>query len=155
NIHQPSRLISHFFFMYAGALLSVIFGDEPGRANLLGLWRAFRQLPRSLRSRWRARTLATLDDAEAFRRPMSGYFRDRFLPFESEPEKLRVLFVSPYPICPPVHGGGVFMYQTLRELARLAEVHVISLLDYDYERKANEELKNFCASAEFLVRIEG
>jgi GT2 family glycosyltransferase/glycosyltransferase involved in cell wall biosynthesis len=155
NIHQPSRLVSHFFFMYAGALLSVVFGDEPGRANLLGLWRAFRQLPRSLRSRWSARCLATLDDAEAFRRPMAGYFRDRFLPFESEPGKLRVLFVSPYPICPPVHGGGVFMYQTLRELARLAEVHVISLLDYDYERKANEELKNFCASAEFLVRIEG
>ena len=40
-----------------------------------------------------------------------------------------MLFVSPYPICPPVHGGGVFMYQTLRELAKLAEVHVVELLD--------------------------
>jgi hypothetical protein len=31
--------------------------------------------------------------------------------------RLHVLFVSPYPICPPVHGGGVFMYQTVHELA--------------------------------------
>ena len=52
---------------------------------------------------------------------------------EAAPPRLRVLFVSPYPICPPVHGGGVFMYQTLRELARLAEVHVVELLDYAWQ----------------------
>ena len=45
-------------------------------------------------------------------------------------DRLRVLFVSPYPICPPVHGGAVFMYQTVRELARLCELHLIILLDY-------------------------
>ena len=48
-----------------------------------------------------------------------------------------MLFVSPYPICPPVHGGGVFMYQTLRELAKLAEVHVVELLDWP-EQDAGE-----------------
>jgi GT2 family glycosyltransferase len=45
NIHEWPRLCSHFFFAYAGALLSVIFGDEPGRPNLPALWRAFAQLP--------------------------------------------------------------------------------------------------------------
>ena len=30
------------------------------------------------RSRWRARGLAVVDDTEAFRRPLGGYFRDRF-----------------------------------------------------------------------------
>ena len=62
------------------------------------------------------------------------------------PERLRVLFVSPYPICPPVHGGGVFMYQTLREMAKLAEVHVMELLDWPWQETANQELRAFCAS---------
>jgi len=70
-------------------------------------------------------------------------------------EPLRVLFVSPYPICPPVHGGGVFMYQTLREMAKLAEVHVVELLDYAHQEKDNLELREFCASAEWLVRPSG
>ena len=47
NIHEWPRLTSHFFFSYAGAILSVMFGDVPMRANLATLWRAFRQLPRA------------------------------------------------------------------------------------------------------------
>ena len=74
---------------------------------------------------------------------------------EAAPARLRVLFVSPYPICPPVHGGGVFMYQTLREMAKLAEVHVVELLDYAWQASENEELRRFCASAEWLVRPGG
>jgi O-antigen biosynthesis protein len=153
NIHDWRRLAAHFFFSYGGALLSVASGDAPGRANLDGWWRAFRQLPGAIASRWRARGLAVVDDAEAFRRPLGGYFRDRF--WEEPPascQTLRVLFVSPYPICPPVHGGGVFMYQTLRELARLLTVHVVALLDEPSQAAAQEELRTFCASAEFLVR---
>ena len=155
NIHAWDRLIPHLFFTYAGALLSLFFGDEPGRANLAGLWTAFCSLPRALGSRRRARSLAVVDDAEAFRRPLGGYFRDRFDSFQSEPERLSVLFVSPYPICPPTHGGGLFMYQTLRELARLADVHVIMLLDRADQLPANRQLDDFVASTEFLVRMEG
>ena len=66
-----------------------------------------------------------------------------------------MLFVSPYPICPPVHGGGVFMYQTLREMVKLAEVHVVELLDWPSQEADNEELRTFCASAEWLVRPSG
>jgi GT2 family glycosyltransferase len=153
NIHDWRRLAAHFLFSYGGALLSVASGDVPGRANLQGWWRAFRQLPGAVASRWRARSLAVVDDTEAFRRPLGGYFRDRFA--EDRPEAcptLGVLFVSPYPICPPIHGGGVFMYQTLRELAQLATVHVIAMLDEPSQAPAQEELRRFCASAEFLVR---
>ena len=101
------------------------------------MWRAFRQLPQAVRSRRRARALATISDTEAFRRPLGGYFRDRFQALDRAPERLRVLFVSPYPICPPVHGGGVFMYQTLREMAKLTEVHVVELLDWpDSDRRS-------------------
>ena len=155
NIHEWRRLGSHFFFAWAGALVSVVFGDEPGRPNLGALGRAFVHLPGAVRSRWRARSLARIDDTEAFRRPLGGYFRDRFDPMPAAPGRPQVLFVSPYPICPPVHGGGVFMYQALRELARLTEVHVVELLDFDWQVPVNEELREFCASAEWIVRPSG
>ncbi|MBZ5583680.1 MAG: glycosyltransferase [Acidobacteriia bacterium] len=155
NIHEWPRLGSHFFFAWAGAALAVVFGDVPLRPNLSALWRAFGSLPGAARSRWRARSLARVDDTEAFRRPMPGWFRDRFAAMEPAPARLRVLFVSPYPICPPVHGGGVFMYQALRELSRLAETHVVELLDWGWQEKENQELREFCASAEWTVRPAG
>jgi O-antigen biosynthesis protein len=155
NIHEWPRLISHFFFSWAGSVLSVIFGEIPGRPTPYSLWRAFLQLPQAMNSRWRARSLARIDDTEAFRRPLGGYFRDRFAPMERAPERVRVLFVSPYPICPPTHGGGVFMYQTLREMAKLAEVHVALMLDWPGQEEANGELRTFCASAEWIVRPTG
>ncbi|HVN06752.1 MAG TPA: glycosyltransferase [Bryobacteraceae bacterium] len=150
NMHDWRRLAAHFFFSYGGALLSLASGDAPGRANLDGWWRAFRQIPGAVRSRRRARRLAVVDDTEAFRRPLGGYFWDRF--GRASEDALRVLFVSPYPICPPVHGGGVFMYQTLGELAKRCEVHVVAMLDQPSQVAAQEELRDFCASAEFLVR---
>ncbi|HEV2687768.1 MAG TPA: glycosyltransferase family 2 protein, partial [Bryobacteraceae bacterium] len=70
NIHEWPRLGSHFLFTFAGALMSLIFGDSPERASLPGLWRAFLQLPGALRSRSRARGLAVWSDTEAFRRPL-------------------------------------------------------------------------------------
>jgi len=155
NIHEWPRLWSHFFFTFAGAVLSVFFGDSPERANLWGLWKAFLQLPGALRSRSRAKTLATINDTEAFRRPLGGYFRDRFATPDPQPEKLSVLFVSPYPICPPVHGGGVFMYQTARELIPLCSLHLVIMLDHDWEQWDHAELEQQAASAEYMVRLEG
>ncbi|HUB80382.1 MAG TPA: glycosyltransferase [Bryobacteraceae bacterium] len=155
NIHEWPRLASNFFFAWAGSLLSVIFGEIPGRPTPYSLWRAFVQLPQAMRSRWRARSLAQIDDTEAFRRPLGGYYRDRFARMERAPERLRVLFVSPYPIYPPTHGGGVFMYGTLRAMTGLAEVHVVEMLDWPWQDEANAELRTFCASAEWIVRPNG
>ena len=136
NIHGWRRLAAHFAF-------------SAGRGH--GVLRAFRQLPAALRSRWRARSLSAVSDCEAFRRSKPDWFHDRFSRFENA--RMRVLFVSPYSVYPPTHGGGVFMYNTIRELSRHCEVHAIILLDYAYERAANEEeLAKFCASAEFIVR---
>ena len=47
------------------------------------------------------------------------------------------------------------MYQTLWHLAGRAEVHVVALLDHPDQIPANEALGEFCASTEFLVRLEG
>lgn len=154
NIHDWRKLGGHFFYALADGAVSLLLGESPERATLGGLWRAFGRLPRAAVSRWRARSEAMLDDDEAFRRPQAGYFYDRFLAPRHE-ERLRVLFVSPYPICPPVHGGGVFMLATLRALARHAEVHLIALLDEEGQREAHEPLRSYCASMEFLVRVNG
>jgi GT2 family glycosyltransferase/glycosyltransferase involved in cell wall biosynthesis len=155
NIHEWRKLTQHFPFAWAGAILSVLFGDVQGRPNPVSLWRAFLRLPRAVGARWRARTLSRISDTEAFRRPLGGYFRDRFAPMEAAPGRLSVLFASPYPILPPVHGGGVFMYQTLLEMAKLADVHVVELLDWPWQEKDNQELRRICASAEWLVRPSG
>jgi O-antigen biosynthesis protein len=157
NIHDWRRLVPHLFFAWSGAILSLIFGDAPGRPNLAALWGAFGRLAEAAGSRWRALGLARVSDKEAFLRPLGGYYRDRFVQVQlgTEPVPLRVLFVSPYPICPPVHGGGVFMYQTLRELAKLTEVHVVEALDLPEQEKDNQELRAFCASAEWIIRPSG
>jgi GT2 family glycosyltransferase len=154
NIHEWRRLTEHFAFSWSSAFISWLFGDSPERTSFAAIARATFQLPETFVSRAKARHLATISDTEAFRRPLGGHFRDTFSPMRSE-DKLRVLFVSPYPICPPVHGGAVFMYQTVRELARLCELHVIVLLDYAHQRPAHNELDALCASSEYIVRMEG
>ncbi len=159
NIHEWRRLLEHFVFAWAGACLSWLAGDSPERSSFAGIARAALQLPAAMSSRSRALRLAAISDTEALRRPLGGHFRDAFDPPGSETavdaRPLRVLFVSPYPICPPIHGGGVFMYQTAHELARLCELHAIVLLDFAGERPAHDELDRICASTEYLVRPVG
>jgi len=155
NIHEWRKLTSHFFYTWASALLSWWFGDSPERSSFAGIAKAFSQLPAVLSARWRARRLTLISDTEALRRPLGGHFRDVFVPVPAAPDPLRVLFVSPYPLCPPTHGGGVFMYQTVHELARLCELHAIVMLDYPNERTAHEELDHICASTEYFVRLGG
>ncbi|MGD0130506.1 MAG: glycosyltransferase [Bryobacteraceae bacterium] len=155
NIHEWPRLVSHFLFAYSGAVVTVLFGESPERADFAGLWRAFLQLAGAMRSRARARALAVIDDTEAFRRPLGGYFRDRFGALSADDHRLSVLFVSPYPICPPIHGGGVFMYQTALELTRLCKLHLLILLDHPGQREPHQELERQVASVEYLMRMEG
>ncbi len=155
NIHEWRKLAEHFVWSWADAFLSLLAGDSPERPNYRGLFRALLQLPEAMSARWRARSLAAVTDTEAFRRPLGGYFRDRFHKLPFQPERLQVLFVSPYPICPPIHGGGVFMYQTADQLVRMVDLHLIVLLDRESERAAHDELVKRCASAEFIVRMTG
>ena len=141
NIHEWRRLLANFLYCWASALFSWLAGDSPERSSLGGLARAALQLPGAMRSRWRALRLAVVSDTEALRRPRGGHFRDTFGISAPEGDPLRVLFVSPYPICPPIHGGGVFMYQTVLELARLCELHLIVLLESAHERSAHAEAR--------------
>jgi GT2 family glycosyltransferase len=155
NIHSWTAILSHLVNSWIGAVLSVLAGHSMERATLAGQWRALLQAPGALRSRWRARSLAVISDEEAFRRPMGAYHRDRFHSLETDPARLNVLFVSPYPICPPSHGGAVFMSQTVRQLGPLVNLHLVILVDSPHEIPAHTELASITASMEFLVRLEG
>jgi len=155
NIHEWPRLLSHFSFAFAGAWLSVVFGDSFERPNPAALWKAFLQTPGAMRSRRRAQDLAAIDDTEAFLRPMPGYFLDRFHSLPKTVQRPSVLFLSPYPVCPPIHGGGVFIYQTLLELVKHADVHLIILLDEADQEEAHAELTAKCKTAEYIARLEG
>ncbi|MBI3664995.1 MAG: glycosyltransferase [Acidobacteria bacterium] len=152
NIHDWRLVASHFAHLYAGLWLRLLAGDSPERPTPRALLLACRELRRTIRARLRARHLATISDREAFRRPLGGYFADRFAPPASDREKLHVLFLSPYPIRPPIHGGAVFMDQTLRELAARAHVHLLCLLDQEQDLDPNRALEQVCDSVEFLVR---
>jgi GT2 family glycosyltransferase len=153
NIHDWPRLVSSFFSAWGGSIAAGIGGDRPGRTNLSGILRAALQIARAARSRYHARTLASVSDAEAFLRTRGSHYRDRFLPVTScESELLRVLFVSPYPILPTSHGGAVFMHETLRQLPKFCEVHTLVLLDEASQAAANSKLEAYCATVEMMVR---
>jgi GT2 family glycosyltransferase len=155
NVHDSSMLAAHFLSSWMAALLGAIAGPEPQRPTFRGLYGAFLRLPSLLASRYRARSLAVVDDREALLRTQAGYFRDRFLALPSAPERLSVLFVSPYPLCPPVHGGGVFMNQTVRVLGRLVDLHLVVLADTPADIPLHDELRESTASQAFLVRPPG
>ncbi len=152
NTHEWKRLGMHLLRSWADAFFSYLAGPSPERTHLFALWRAFCQLPGAMGSRWRARSLAAVTDTEAYRRPMGGYFHDRFGKHESGAGPLSVVFLSPYPICPPTHGGGVFMYGTTMALAKRCRLHVIAVLDEDWQIEQHDPLTRVCATAHYLVR---
>lgn len=151
NIHDWRMFSRHF-----GAILlscSRWTGRTPHQYSSGNIFQAVAQLCGAMKSRWLALSKARITDAEAFNQPLGGYFRDRFeASFSPVPERLRVLFVSPYPIEPPLHGGGVFMKQTLTQLAALADVHLVCFLDNEYQLENQQPLREICKSAQFLVR---
>jgi GT2 family glycosyltransferase/glycosyltransferase involved in cell wall biosynthesis len=153
NVHNWRMLSSQLTACFSSSTGTMLFGDDSVRYSFGGLARAFLQLPEVLAARWHARAKAAVSDVEALRRPLGGYYRDRFqIPFETVPEKLSVLFVAPYPIEPPIHGGAVFMKQTLEELAPLAEVHLAGFVEAASQVDAQAALAPLCASMNLLVR---
>jgi O-antigen biosynthesis protein len=150
NIHQPSKLVSHFYGSFLESTISLFAGDSGERANFYGLFRAVLQLPAAMAARWSARSFSEITDEEAFRRPLGGYFRDRFLAPARVNQQPAVLFLSPYPICPPIHGGGVFMYHSVKELAANLPLHLLVILDNSSNQQAHAELDQLCASTTYI-----
>ncbi len=153
NVHSWRMLAAQLAACFSSSLGTVLLGDAHFRYTFSGLAQAFRQLPEAMAARWHARSKAAVSDGEAFRRPMGGYYRDRFqVPSEDVPEKLTVLFVAPYPIEPPIHGGAVFMKQTMEELAPLSNLHLAGFLEDGSQFDTQAALAPLCGSMNFLVR---
>ncbi len=152
NIHEPGRMAEHLFLSWCGSAISLFAGNSRERVSLNGWARAGMQLPGALAARWRARRLAVISDTEALRRPLGGYYYDRFSA-PTVPQRLRVLFLSPYPVQPALHGGAVFMLQTIRHLLPYVDLHLIVLLESPAQIADHEALRDVCASVEYLVRM--
>lgn len=153
NIHDWRMLGAHFPECAAMALLSPLARRAEARALPLGVTRAFFQLGQAMKARWRAKRLAVLPQTETFLRQKGGYFRDRFEAVSVEAnERLQVVFLSPYPIEPPAHGGAVFMKETLTALHSLADVHLVSFVDNSMQLPQQAPLNEICASTSFIVR---
>ena len=152
NMHHWRRLLGHFGWIYGEMWLSSLAGASPGRANVWSFLAALAQSARACARRTAARRLAEVPDDEALKRPLGGYFRDRFHRMESKPPSgLNVLFVSPYPIEPPTHGGAVLMKQAVEGLARRCRLHLLCMVERNTELEGHERLAGQCASAEFSL----
>ncbi len=152
NIHEPGRLAGHFGWTWLALLARFLAGPSPMRPDARAFLQALRQTPETCGARLRARALARVGDAEALRRPLGGYFRDVFGDLPANPKDLNVLFFSPYSMSPPIHGGGVFMSQTVERLAATCRLHLFCLVDAESEVAGNRAFAEGCASAEIIVR---
>lgn len=152
NLHDWRELAWHFLTLPVAFLASALTNPSRERPSALMFLSALMKLPAALRARWHARRLATIPDREALRRTRGDYFRDRFHDLPAHPQRLRVLFVSPYPICPPVHGGAVLMRETCRHLAKHVDLHLLVLLEDTEQRQAHAELEQWARSVEYYVR---
>ena len=157
NIHEAGKLAGHFLGLWQALAAHLLqgAGPAPGRPGPRALLAATSQVFSACKARWRARGLAAVSDEEALRRPLGGYFRDRFAALDAEPKELSVLFVSPYGMEPPIHGGAVFMNQTVRHLAKLCRLHLYAMVDEPHELESNRALGDVCASVELELRRHG
>ena len=152
NMHRWSYLLGHFCWLYADMWGTWAFRNKSARISSVAFVIALRQIWRVSRSRASARRLAETGDVEAMLRPLGGYFRDRYHRLESHSgQDLNVLFVSPYPIEPPLHGGAVFMKQAVEGLASQCRLHLLCLLESEAEFAAHKHLNRICESVELLL----
>lgn len=150
NIQDWSLLRSHFGRLLRNTLTGRRSEHECTASETITV---LKHLPQLTVSRWRAWQTREISDTESLRRPLGGYYRDRFLLGDGNPpDRLNVLLVSPYPIEPPTHGGAVFMRETLRGLVPLANVHVVSFVDREEQLKDQQALLSQIQSGSFLVR---
>jgi GT2 family glycosyltransferase len=171
NIHRWRWLPTHLFYLYCHMALSGMGRKTETRTTMGAFLLALRALPQALRCRSRALERAVVDDRAVFARTRPSVFRDVFQscgrkdlvagnapqPASSGPEPppsrpLNILFVSPYSIYPPIHGGAVFMLEAIRELAKRNNLYVLTFVDHPEEAKANRSLEQVARKVEAYVR---
>ncbi|MBI2819055.1 MAG: glycosyltransferase [Acidobacteria bacterium] len=176
NLHRTSWIWSHWCHLYGHMILNCLGWKTETRTTIGAFVRALRQFPQALRARRAALLRATISDPEVFDRVRPSVFRDTFLasktpgleqratlrkrssynttgpPSVQEKSRLNILFVSPYSIYPPLHGGAVLMLQAIQEMARHHNLFVLTFVDSSDEVKSNHALEQWVQKVEILVR---
>ena len=151
NMHHWRLLLTHLGWLYADLWVSLLAGPSPARPGMASFLDAMRRSLRAAGRRTSARRLSVIPDMEALRRPLGGFFRDRYHRLQAKSEEdLNVLFVSPYPIEPPTHGGAVFMKLAVEGLAARCNLHLLCLTEGEEDERAHAEIAPACRSTEFV-----
>jgi GT2 family glycosyltransferase/glycosyltransferase involved in cell wall biosynthesis len=173
NVHSWPWMCSHLLHVYGHMLLNCMGWETATRTTIGAFILALKQLPQALRARRAALARAVIDDREVFRRNRPSVFREAFLSQAREtteaaaesPERaprpsaaasnrpLNILIVSPYSIYPPLHGGAVFMQQTIQALAERNKLFLLTFVDSSSQVEANRAaLKQWVCHSEIAVR---
>lgn len=169
NIHGAASMAQHFAYVFGHMLQNFRGRWTPTRTTMGAFALALKSLPLALRRRREAILTAVLDDRGIFESTRPALYRDRFLPLAPQTQptvpapskgmvarpparRLNVLFVSPYSVYPPLHGGAVFMYQALEALAKRHNVHLLTFVDRPEEVATNEQLGTRLASVHVMLR---
>jgi len=163
DIHHWRWLAGHFFYLYCHMVLTWMGAKTDTRTSIGAFLMALRKLPLALRCRSRALGRATVDDAAVFQRTRPSVFRDLFLQeaptahtapatVSSSPRPLNILFVSPYSIYPPIHGGAVFMLEAIRAMAKKHNIYVLTFVDRQEEVGPNRTLEGMVRKVVVHVR---
>lgn len=135
---------------------SALLSRSPESAAIpSAFFRALAQFPEALLRRYRSAQHAQVPDREALARHDPGVYYDRYLHRYRDDQPLRVLFVSPYPLFPPLHGGAVLITQTLEFLRQYCEVHLVVVLEDEAEQESHQAHADSFASMHLVLRTSG
>jgi len=176
NVHRKRWLLEHFVCLYGHMALNSLGWRTETRTTIGAFAMALRQFPQVLRSRRYALLRARISDTELFQCVRPSVFRETLLGRPeslAEPEafprrrsdiaehtpavatthrRLNILFVSPYSVYPPLHGGAVFMLQAIQELAKRHHIYLLTFVDRAEEKESNRSLEGIVRKAEVCVR---
>ncbi|MCU0226655.1 MAG: glycosyltransferase [Bryobacterales bacterium] len=153
HLHSLAPLLQSGLAITTDLLYGIIREHIPPHRSPLGaLFLALRQLPELLATRYRSSRAAIVSDTAALQLHQPDIYYDRFLARKSSGQKLRVLFVSPYPLYPAYHGGAVLITQSLAHLKSLCEVHLVVVLEDEGERLTHLPYAQDFASLHLLIR---
>lgn len=156
HVLHPGMLAHYCLRLPFKSVANLVGNDKPRGTTGQAAARALLQFPEVLRQRWRSARAAGLSDVDALRLHRPDVFHDRFRHAyrisASQSPRLQVLFLSPYPIYPPHHGGAALMSQTLRHLTKLCDVHLVVMIEEESDRQAHLAQAHRFASMHLLVR---
>ena len=151
NVSDPvilvSNAVTHSLQLATGAL----HGKLNLRPTRLALGRFTSTIVRVWRDRrdesWSDGTVVSLATDQVL-------FRDRFAPVSSplSADRLKIVFLSPYALFPPRHGGAARMYNIVKRLAARHSVRLYCYVDTEEEQREMADLEKIGLHVTTVIR---